>query len=232
MVAKLLTAGRFRVRSLLLTEPAFESLASLLAAAGSPAVYLAREVTIRGVVGFPFHRGCLALGERVAESSLDAVFDPPGPARRLLVVLEGVTNPDNLGAIFRNAVAFGAAGVMLSPGCGDPLYRKALRVSMGGVLETPYARAPDWPHALQQLRQDGFTLMALVPRAPVAIAEFGALRPVPGRTALLVGAEGGGLSPEVRRTADLEVAIPMAPGVDSLNVGTAVGIALHRLCVP
>ena len=228
LVRTLLTAARFRARSVFATEAALERLRDVLAGLGERIpVYVARAETISGVVGFAFHRGCLALGESRVELSLDDVL---GRAEgRLLVVLEDVTNPDNLGGVFRNAMAFGADAVVLSPGCGDPLYRKAIRVSMGGSLTTPFTRVAEWPRGLERVRGAGFTLVALTPSAAVDIAELGRTRPVPERVALLIGAEGEGLSRAARAAADVEVAIRMVPGVDSLNVATASGIALHRL---
>ena len=223
----MLAAGRFRLRSALLTEAAFEDLRDVL---GEAAVYVAREETIKGVVGFNFHRGCIGVGERGTEPSLEALLGRLAPGPSLLVILEGMTNPDNVGGVFRNALAFGVGAVVLSPGCADPLYRKAIRVSMGGALQTPFAHAAEWPAALDQVRTAGFTVVALTPRADaVDIAEFGAGRAIPERVALLLGAEGQGLSEAARTAADVAVRVAMAPGVDSLNVATVSGIALHRL---
>jgi tRNA G18 (ribose-2'-O)-methylase SpoU len=221
VVRTLLTASPYRARSVLLTEAALGGLKDVLDD-GIP-VYLARDETIRGVVGFAFHRGCLAAGERPPDVVLDALL----PAR-LLLVLERVTNPDNVGAVFRSAMAFGADGVLLSPGSADPLYRKAIRVSMGGTLRVPFARLDDWPTPLARLRDAGFTVVALAPDATLDIAELDKARAT-GRTALLLGAEEDGLSAAARACADVEVAIRMAPGADSLNVATAAAIALHRL---
>jgi tRNA G18 (ribose-2'-O)-methylase SpoU len=222
LVQRLLGAPRFRVRSVLVTPAALDGLGTCLGAvAEPPPIYVAEPPTIDAVVGFDFHRGCLALGEPVTLPSLDALLAPEG--RRLLVVLDEVTNPDNVGAVFRNAAAFGANGVVLSPGSGDPLYRKALRVSMGGALDVPFARVSSWPEALARLRAAGFTLVALTPDAPVTIAELAR----PARVALVVGAEGAGLGRATREAADAAVAIPMSTG--SLNVATAAAIALYLL---
>ena len=224
IVGKLLAAPRFRVRSALGTASALASLRGGLEQAGVP-VYVARPETLQRIVGFHFHRGCLAAGERRAELGLDVLLQPRG--RRILVALEGVTNPDNVGGVFRNAMAFGADGVVLGPGCADPLYRRALRVSMGGALETPFATVFDWPEGFARLRAAAFTIAALTPdRAAADISAFGE---VPERLLLLLGSEGEGLSAAARAAADVHVRIPMAPGVDSLNVATAAGIALHRL---
>jgi tRNA G18 (ribose-2'-O)-methylase SpoU len=152
---------------------------------------------------------------------------PAGP--RTLLALEGVADPDNVGAIFRNAAAFGVAGALLSSHCADPLYRKAIRVSMGATLTLPFARLADWPAGLAALRQAGYRLVALCPGAEAEdIVEVAARAPRRPRLALLLGAEGAGLSEATRAAADVEVRIPMAAGVDSLNVAAACGIALHR----
>jgi tRNA G18 (ribose-2'-O)-methylase SpoU len=229
VVRCLLTAGRFPVRSVLLTETALESLRDVLAPADQ--VLVAPDALIQGVVGFDFHGGCLAIGERGAEPPLAELL-----AARLLVVLEGVTSPDNVGGVFRNACAFGADGVVLGPRCADPLYRRAIRVSMGASLAIPFTHATDWPDALGRLRAAGFTVIGLTPRAPaVDIGEFGGRRAIPERVALLLGGEEAGLSAAASAAADLRVLIPMVPGVDSLNAATACGIALHRfssLAVP
>ena len=229
VVRKLLGGGRFRTRSVLLTPPGLEGMRDVMEAA-DPAVriLLTRQDIVRAVVGYNFHQGCVAIGERGTEPSRHELLDPPG--RRLVLALEDITNPDNIGGIFRNALAFGADGVLLSPTCADPLYRKAIRVSIGGSLSVPFARLGDWHGDLRRLREAGYAVIALTPRgAVVDIAELGTTRPVPERVALLLGAEGAGLTASARGAADLEARIPMAPGVDSLNVATACGIALHRL---
>jgi tRNA G18 (ribose-2'-O)-methylase SpoU len=224
LVRRLLAAPRFQARSVLLTPAAVDGLTDLLRAmADPPPVYVAEPATIDRVVGFDFHRGCLALGEPPVMPSLDALLAPRD--MRLLVALDDVTNPDNVGAVFRNAAAFGAAAVVLSPACGDPLYRKALRVSMGGALDVPFARVSSWPEALACLRSAGFTLVALTPDAPLDVAELTR----PRRVALVVGAEGTGLGRAARQSADVAVAIPMACATGSLNVATATGIALYLL---
>jgi tRNA G18 (ribose-2'-O)-methylase SpoU len=170
----------------------------------------------------------VAIGERPAPRALSDLLAPLSPETRL-VVLEGVGNADNMGGIFRNAAAFGAAGVVLGPRCCDPLYRKAIRVSMGAALRVPFASAEEgWPGALRDLKAEGFSVLALTPSPDATgLAEAAA---VPGRRlAVLAGAEGYGLTGEALAASDVAVRIPMAPGTDSLNVATAVGIALHHL---
>lgn len=228
VVRRLLEGTRYRTRSVLLTPAALADLTSTLAAQPpSLPVFVASTAVIRGVVGFKFHRGCLALGERGETASPDEVIAPQGP--RVVLALEDLTDPDNVGAVFRNAVAFGAGGVLLSPGCADPLYRKALRVSMGATLSIPFART-ELAAGLTALRAAGYALVALTPdRGAEDIAAMADRRWPSARLALLLGAEGAGLSEGTRRAADLCVRIPMAPGADSVNVATACGIALHRL---
>ncbi len=216
-VVRRLLASRFRARSVLATEAAAEDLRDVLVD-GLP-VYVAPEAVLQRVVGFNFHRGCLAIGERAADAAPEALLDT-----RVLLVLEAITNPDNIGGVFRNAMAFGAGGVLLSPGCSDPLYRKAIRVSMGGTLVVPFARVETWPGVLVELRERGFTIVALAPGGTLPIDEL----PRPERVALLLGAEGDGVSAAARAVADVTVAIPMAGADHSLNVATASGIALHR----
>jgi tRNA G18 (ribose-2'-O)-methylase SpoU len=229
VVRRLLETARFRTRSLLLTPRALDDLHGLLAGDDSRRVLVASTATIRSIVGFKFHRGCLALGERGEPAHPEPLIAPAGP--RLLLALEELADPDNVGGVFRNAGAFGAAGVLLSPGCADPLYRKAIRVSMGATLSTPFART-DWRAALDALRAGGYALVALTPDRRAEPIGMVAARGLPsGRAALLLGAEGSGLGEDTRTAADLCVRIPMAPGADSLNVATACGIALHQLAV-
>jgi tRNA G18 (ribose-2'-O)-methylase SpoU len=200
----------------------------VLAGHASLRVFEASTETIRAVAGFKFHRGCLALGERGQPTPPDEVI--AGATPRVLVALDGVADPDNVGAVFRNAAAFGAAGVLLSAGSADPLYRKAIRVSMGATLSTPFS-CVEWADGLAALKRAGYLLVALTPepRAEPIEAAFAARHRSSDRVALIVGAEGSGLGEESRAAADVRVRIAMAPGVDSLNVATACGIALHRL---
>ena len=181
---------------------------------------------LKQVTGFRVHRGCLAIGERPAaatDADLPALADT-----RLAVVLEQVGNPDNVGGIFRNAAAFGVGSVLLGPGCCDPLYRKAIRTSIGATLRIPWGEIPDWPDGLGRLRERGFTTTALVPDRDADDLPALADDP-PRRTALVLGNEGAGLSDGATARVDRRVRIPMAEGVDSLNVASAAGIALYAL---
>jgi tRNA G18 (ribose-2'-O)-methylase SpoU len=231
-----LLVSRFRPRSVFLTESALRALRGGLESLGDDTpVYLAAREVLSRIAGYPVHRGCLAAAERGNPLGLDDILEGLAPGPRRLVVLEDVTNPENVGGIFRNAAAFGADAVLLSERCADPLYRKAIRVGMGASLRVPFARLPSlpspagWIAALDRLGAVGFTRVALSLRAgavSIASLEAGAL---PDRVALLVGTEDTGLSTAALDRCDREVTIPMAPGIDSLNVATASGIALHRL---
>ena len=166
---------------------------------------------------------------RPAPPSIDAVLADA----RLVVVLDGVTNADNVGGVFRNAAAFGADAVLLDAASCDPLYRKAIRTSMAATLHVPFVRltnrTDEWPAALGDLKARGFTIVALTPAgAGRDLDEFAALRR-PTRLALLFGSEGPGLSAASEAAADHCVRIPISPRVDSLNLAVAAGIALHRL---
>ena len=227
VVRELLAHPRLRTRSLLVTEAALESLRDLLDTRPDDLpIYVGTPQVLRQIVGFQVHRGCLAVGER-SERANDAGL-PRLLSARLVVVLEDVGNPDNVGGIFRNAAAFGAECVLLSPKCCDPLYRKAIRVSLGATLRVPFGHIDDWPDGLIRLRHMGFTIAALTPEPDAEdVEDF--VADVPLRVALLLGTEGPGLSQAATARADRRVRIPIAPAIDSLNVATAAGIALHRI---
>jgi tRNA G18 (ribose-2'-O)-methylase SpoU len=216
VVRRLVTSG-LGIDSVLLTAPRLATLADALA--GPFPVYLASQSALDAVAGFHVHRGCLALGVR-----------PPAPElprdARTIVVLEDLTDVDNLGAIARHAAAFGADALLLSPRCADPFYRKAIRVSLGAVFGLPIVRASAWPDELARLRADGVQVVG-------AVLDPGAMPLVrftrPARVALLLGAEGPGLSAGARAACDHLVTIPMSPQADSLNVATAAAIFLYSL---
>ncbi|HEY8551784.1 MAG TPA: RNA methyltransferase [Vicinamibacterales bacterium] len=228
VVSRLLEQQRFGVRSLLVNDAALEGLRPLVERRPDVPVYVTDTDTLIAIGGYNFHRGCLALGERGAARAVEEVLGDPAPADRLLV-LEGLSQADNVGSAFRNAAAFGVRGVLLDPACCDPLYRKALRTSMGTVLQVPFARITAWPDGMAAVRRAGYTIVALTPSAdaiPIAeLAEAQAGRPL----AVLAGAEGAGLSPGALAHADVRARIPISPAVDSLNVATAIAIALHRV---
>jgi tRNA G18 (ribose-2'-O)-methylase SpoU len=232
VVRRLLQSSWYRTVSVLVTEPARRSLADALELqAEDLAVFVAPPSLLQAITGVNVHRGCLAVGARATEAGdLAAALAAPGsPARRLLV-LERMGNADNVGSVFRSARAFGVDAVLLGPGCCDPLYRKAMRVSMGAALSVPFGIVEPWPRGLDRLRTAGFRLVALTPDAAAGDLEWYAARPGrPQRLALLLGAEGDGLSGEALAAADLRLRIPMASGIDSLNVAVAAAIALYRL---
>ncbi len=235
VVRALLTQSHFPVRSILLTEAAHGGLADVIEPqlAGTP-VFVVPPRAIEGLTGFHIHRGCLALGERPRRLSVGEMLAAFPHARRL-VALERIGNADNMGGIFRNAAAFGVDAVIVGPGCCDPLYRKAIRVSAGAALRVPFCHADAWHADLQALRDAGFTLAALTPAATAD--DLGAWASSVTRAAavaILAGSEGDGLAAETLAQTDVVLRIPMAPGNDSLNVATAIGIALHRLfpCSP
>jgi tRNA G18 (ribose-2'-O)-methylase SpoU len=220
VIRRALAAG-YPLRSLLLEEKWLEGLADVVAATGVP-IYLATREVLDAATGYAVHRGALAAMSR---TELPAPADLVEGASRL-AVLEDVNDHTNVGAIFRAAAGLGVDGVLLSPRCADPLYRRAVKVSMGAVFALPYARLDSWRSGLDQLRDAGFTTAALAPSdGSLTLAEL-ADRQLP-RLALLLGAEGTGLRPATIADADLSVRIPMARGVDSLNVGAAAAVAFY-----
>lgn len=227
VVRRLLASPHIRLRSLLLNEAAARGLGDALDAAKSDAtVYVAAPAVMTAATGFNMHHGCLALGERPAPLTLEAVTE----ASDLVVVLERVVDADNVGSVFRNAEAFGADAVLLSPGCGDPFYRKAIRTSSGAALMVPFAAAEPWPEALDRLRATGFTIAALTPAANATdLGEFIRTPAARGRLAVLFGTEGQGLTELALARADVHLRIPISRTLDSLNIATAAGITLHRL---
>jgi tRNA G18 (ribose-2'-O)-methylase SpoU len=230
VVQRVLEDPRYRVRSLLVNDAAFGALESTLRAVGDDLpIYLCETSALVEVTGYNIHRGCVAIVERPAAASVRGLL----ATARSIVALEAVANADNVGGVFRNAAAFGAEAVILSPSCCDPLYRKAIRTSMGAVLRVPFARADAWPAALGDIRAAGFAIVALTPREPAESVDVFASRDRrPRKIAVVAGAEGAGLSAEVESAADVRVRIPISGAVDSLNVAVAVGIALHRCLTP
>ncbi|KAA2262965.1 RNA methyltransferase [Solihabitans fulvus] len=222
VVVERLLASPYPVRSLLGVRRRIEVLDEHLAGIAVPA-YVASAELMAEVVGFHLNRGVLAVADRAPQPDLAGLL---GSARRL-AVLEGVGDHENLGALFRNAAALGVDGVLLGPGCSDPLYRRSVRVSMGHVLRVPFAQLEPWPSGLDLLRANGFWVAALTPKgSAVGLADAG-LRGE--RVAVLLGAEGPGLTDEALAAADLSVRIPMADGVDSLNVATAAAVAFYAI---
>jgi tRNA G18 (ribose-2'-O)-methylase SpoU len=227
VVRHLLASTRFAIRSVLVSPAALGGLHDALEARAALPVYVMSVGRLSALVGFNLHRGCLALGERPPAIPFGAWWHEAA-ASRLIVALERVGNADNMGALFRNALAFGAGGILLSPGCCDPLYRKSIRVSMGAALRLPFSVDPQWPEGVCALRRAGARILALTPHAPARDLGDALAGCEPGTTvALMLGHEGEGLSEPAMNAADERVRIALAPGVDSLNVATASAIALH-----
>lgn len=221
LIVRHLLESPYPVRSLLATAQGLRALDDVLATVEAP-VYLVTQELMTSIAGFRFHRGVLASAFRRPEPDLATVVAGAG----LVLMIEGVTDNENLGALFRNAAAFGVAGVVLDATSADPLYRRSVRVSMGHVLRLPFTRVPDAPTAVAALQGMGFEVLALTPAAGAEeIGQIGIAR----RRALLVGAEGPGLTAPALAAADRRVRIAMAAGVDSLNVATAAAVALYRL---
>jgi tRNA G18 (ribose-2'-O)-methylase SpoU len=222
VVRRVLESERFPVQSMLVTPAALEAFGAPLDAEAP--VYVAPPDMVNAITGFNFHRGCLAFAARPSDDPSTGRLFESG----LLLALEGIGNPDNVGGLFRVAAAFGVDGVILDPATGDPFYRKAVRTSMAAVLRVPFERAESWPEALQLYRDEGFTVIALTPRQdaqPLSTFASAAREPM----IVMVGAEGAGLSAAALDAADARVRIPIARGVDSLNVTVAAGIALAYL---
>ncbi|MFG0286324.1 MAG: TrmH family RNA methyltransferase [Phycisphaerales bacterium JB039] len=227
LVVRALIESAYEVESVLITPTRLDTMQDILARLPARApVYLAERAVVAGIVGFDLHRGVLAAGRRGPEAQPEALI---AGCRRLLV-MEDLANHANVGGLLRSLAALGgpAAGALLSPRCCDPLYRKALRVSMGHALRLPIARLAPWPQGLARLRDAGWRIIALTtdgePLAPASPPEQDA-PPV----ALLVGAEGPGLSSAALSLASQRRGVPMAPGVDSLNVAVAASIAMWSL---
>lgn len=220
----LLTRSRHKPVSILLAEKRVAAVLPMLAAVPeNVSVYAARQAIMDGIAGFHMHRGVLALGRRAPALALEALLAGAGP-RAIVLCLFGIANHDNVGGIFRNAAAFGADAVILDGASCDPLYRKAIRVSVGGTLIVPFARLAREDDAVELLRRHRFDALALTPRGtrPLDSLHRG------GRIAVLLGAEGAGLPEEIVARATT-VSIPMAAEFDSLNVATTSGIVLHHL---
>jgi tRNA G18 (ribose-2'-O)-methylase SpoU len=221
-VVERLAGSLYLVRAVFGVPARIEALAPVLERLDVP-VYVADKWLLSDVVGFRVTRGVLASADRSRPVDRAAVLT----VSKRVAVLEGLNDFENLGALFRNAAAFGIDAVLLDSQCADPLYRRSVRVSMGHVLRVPFAVLPGpLPGALDELRAHGFRLLALTPRADAR--PLRELEP-PGRWAVLLGAEGPGLTDAALDGADERVRIPMAGGVDSLNVATAAAVAFAQL---
>jgi tRNA G18 (ribose-2'-O)-methylase SpoU len=216
--------GAFRAEKLLILDRKLPAIASILDQfPGDIPVYVADAAVLDSIVGFHLHRGILALGQRV-ESLSQANAGKMQTGSSLVLAGFGLSNHDNMGALFRNAAAFGVNHVFLDATSCDPLYRKALRVSVGSVLTVPWSHGGDASAILRMLADQGYEIWGLSPQGEIDIR---AIRPS-SRVALIVGTEGEGLSPAIL-SAIRTARIPQVPGLDSLNVGTATGIALFHV---
>jgi len=216
-----LLASKHRPRSVLVLERRLETVLDLLGDRHVP-LLVVDETTMREVTGFDLHRGVVAAADRLPERSIDEVI---GDARRI-VLLEGLNDPENLGAISRSARALGADAMIIDPTCIDPYTRRTVRVSMGEILHLPWARASSIEDAYERLRSAGVRVWALTPdQSAESLLELTA----PDRLAIVLGAEGLGLPDNTLRQADHRVRIPIAPDVDSLNVAAAAAVALSHL---
>jgi tRNA G18 (ribose-2'-O)-methylase SpoU len=223
LVVQRMLASRFVPRAFLGTERRLGELTADLQRTDAP-FYVAAPELMADVVGFHLNRGVLGVAPRPGELSLTEVLENA----RTVAVLEGVNDHENLGSIFRNAAGLDVDAVVFGSGCADPLYRRAVRVSMGHALLVPYAWASEWPRDLELLHALGFRMLAMTPN-PAASSLAEAMPALADeRVAILVGAEGPGLTERAMRASDVSVRIPMSRGTDSLNVATAAALAFYE----
>jgi len=208
--------------SVLMEDKWLDRMTPILEPAGDFPIYLGDRHVLESITGFHVHRGALALIQRPPLPSIESVIR--GASR--LVIAEDIVDHTNVGAIVRSAAGLGFDGLLVTPRCADPLYRRSVRVSMGTVFDLPWTRLSNWPGDLVDLRGEGFTIAAITPEPEaVPIDEFGA----PERLAVIVGTEGDGLSAAALDQADIRLRIPMQHGVDSLNVAAAAAIVCWEL---
>ncbi|BCW71224.1 RNA methyltransferase [Arthrobacter sp. NicSoilB8] len=223
VLRRALAAGH-RPRSFFLAEKWAADLADVFEQYPDVPAYVGSAALLEEITGFHLHRGAMAAMHRPAPVPLAELL---AGARRV-AVLEDIVDHTNVGAIFRSAAALGVDAVLVSPRCGDPLYRRSVRVSMGTVFQVPWARLEDWPGGLATLQEQGFTVAAMeLTEDAVDLDELAGRRPE--RLALVLGTEGAGMSEGTLAAVDLAVKIPMRPGVDSLNVAAASAVAFWEL---
>ncbi|WP_206504981.1 TrmH family RNA methyltransferase [Streptomyces chrestomyceticus] len=215
----------YAMRSMLLSAKWVDVMRDVIDEVQAP-VYVVSPALAERVTGYHVHRGALASMARKPLPTAAELLARPGTRR--IAVMEAVNDHTNIGAIFRSAAALGMDAVLLSPDCADPLYRRSVKVSMGAVFAVPYARLENWPRDLETVRAAGFPLLALTPDAKAVPLDEVAPHCL-DRAALLLGAEGDGLTPQALRAADTWVRIPMAHDVDSLNVGAAAAVAFYAV---
>jgi tRNA G18 (ribose-2'-O)-methylase SpoU len=227
MLAAAHAKGRgFRAEKILLLENRFDGVSDIIAAFPPDVpVHVASSQVLDRIAGFHLHRGVLALGQRI-QPKTPAEMLAGLPEQALVVAAFGISNHDNIGSIFRNAAAFGADAVLLDEACCDPLYRKALRVSVGSVLSVPYSRTGSMEEILTSLAAERFDVWGLSPAGEREVSVV----PPSARMALITGTEGEGLPPSILSTIRT-ARIAQAPGLDSLNAATATGIALYTIAM-
>lgn len=225
VVRRLIEGQRFSVQSVMVNDAALVPLREVLTTRDELPVYVVPQTVIDGITGLNIHRGCLAIAERPRPGDWRDVMR----GARRAIALERIANADNVGSVFRSAAAFGVDAVLLERTCTDPLYRKAIRTSMGAALTLPFARTEPWPGVLQELSRDDWNVVAMTTSrdaAPLSqIAAVVSARPF----VVVVGHEGDGLSEAARTACTHHARIPMTSHVDSLNVATAAAIALYEL---
>jgi tRNA G18 (ribose-2'-O)-methylase SpoU len=225
VVRRLIEGKRLHARSVMVTDAALVPLQDLLNTRSELPVYVVPQSVMNGVTGFNLHRGCLAIGERPRRCQWQELVR----GARRVISLERVGNADNIGSVFRSAAAFGVDAVLLESSCADPLYRKAIRTSMGAALTMPFATAEPWPDMLRDLGRDGWVVLAMTTaRTAIPLWEI-APTIADRRIAVVVGHEGDGLSDDTLDACTHRARIPMVEGVDSLNVAVAMSIALYEL---
>ena len=224
LVVRRLITSQFKVKSFLVSPSRYEKMRDVLDAELAP-VYVVEPEVLRGIAGYDVHRGVLASARRRPSRTLP---DVAVNARRLLV-LEGVNDAENIGAVARSARALGFDAMVVDPTCADAYSRRAIRVSMGEILHLPVVRGAMWPDPLDYLNRVGFETWALTPAAD-AVNLF-EMR-MPNKLALVAGAEGSGLTAEARARTQFDIRIPMHHGVDSLNIGHALAIAMAATSLP
>jgi len=224
LVVRRLIMSQFKVKSFLVSPRRYDKMRDVLDLESAP-IYVAEHDILRGIAGYDVHRGVLAVGQRRPSRTLP---DVAVSARRLLV-LEGVNDAENIGAVARSARALGIDALVLDPTCADAFSRRAIRVSVGEILHLPVVRGSKWPDPLDYLNRVGFETWALTPAAAsVSLFEMA----MPQKLALVAGAEGTGLTAEARARTQFDVRIPMHHGVDSLNIGHALAIAMAATSPP
>lgn len=248
VVRRALAAGHEPV-SFLMSDKWAEDLADVLRSHPQTPAYVAEDAVLEGLTGFHLHRGALAVMRRPAPVPVERVLDGarrvailedvvdhtnvecsktsrPKPRRRRIAVLENLVDHANVGSAFRNAAALGVDGVLITPACADPLYRRAIKTSMGNVFNVPWTRGPKMPEMLETLKADGYTTVAFTLSDDSITLEELVQRDLPA-IAMIFGTEGAGVDPRTARQVDLRVKIPMEEGVDSLNVAAATAVAFY-----